>query len=683
VRQFECSQLMSSRRCHLTFLLPVAVRVAAGWALFAAVTAGGIAQVDGALRWSLPVRGFIESSPAVGPDGTLYIGVEVNTTPARGRLLAVNPGNLSAPKWELITPDYVWSSPLVAGGVVYFGCMDGKLYARDAQTGARRWEFDAGTFIYSSPAIGPDGTLYVGSGSSALHAISPDGAELWRHAVGGWIYSSPAVAADGTIYFGSWDENVYAVNPDGSRKWRFATDGAVFSSPAIGPDGTVYIGSLDGSVYAISGDGALKWRFPTGGPVEASPALAADGTIYVGSWDGMFYAITPAGQEKWKVNTTQPITSSAVVRGDGVVIFGDRGERSQAAKKGRVRALNSDGSSRWTHADTTDIFLSSPVVAPDGTMYIGTLDGFLLAFEGAASPVSLYSAWPMFRRDAAHTGRSPVRGTQGRLINLASRAHVNGSAEVIAGFVIRGNTTKFYMIRAVGPALSSFGVPEVLGDPTLTLWSASSGTIRRVNDDWGDAPPQPDIAVTAVELGAFPLQAGSKDAALLEFLEPGAYTAVVSSADAGAGVVLVEAFDANVPADGAVLINLSTRARVGAGDNVLIPGFVIAGAPLQVLVRAVGPGLARPPFNVPGTLAQPSMTLFANGMPVGSNSGWTSGGLKGDLAAAAQLSGAFPLVEASADAAMIVTLPPGNYTLHVSGLGNATGEALAEIYVAP
>lgn len=130
------------------------------------------------------------------------------------------------------------------------------------------------------------------------------------------------------------------------------------------------------------------------------------------------------------------------------------------------------------------------------------------------------------------------------------------------------------------------------------------------------------------------------------------------------------------------LINLSCRARVGTGADILIPGLVVAGtAPKTLLVRAVGPTLSA--FGVTGELADPTLTVFSGTTTVATNNDWSSGPGTAAVAAAATQAGAFALPLGSRDAALIVTLNPGAYTIQVAGIGNATGVALVEVYEVP
>ena len=110
-----------------------------------------------------------------------------------------------------------------------------------------------------------------------------------------------------------------------------------------------------------------------------------------------------------------------------------------------------------------------------------------------------------------------------------------------------------------------------------------------------------------------------------------------------------------------------------------IPGLVITGENARsVLVRAIGPGLAA--FGVSGTLARPSLVVVAGTQPVAANVGWESSADPAMLAAAAERAGAFALQNGRADAALITTLPPGAWTIQVTGADGGSGVVLVEIY---
>ena len=271
------------------------------------------------------------------------------------------------------------------------------------------------------------------------------------------------------------------------------------------------------------------------------------------------------------------------------------------------------------------------------------------------------------------------------LLNISSRAFVGtGGNAAFGGFVIGGSTSETVLIRASGPALASFGVAGALLDPQLQLnRSNSDGTSTLLNSNTG-WKGDPNIAAAASAVGAFPWNnTSSADSALLVTLPPGAYTAVASGASGDTGVSLVEVYA--VPTQqisGSNLSNISSRVFVETGGNAAFGGFVINGStPKTVLIRASGPALAT--FGVTGTLPDPQLQLNRSNSDgtstlLETNTGW---GGNPQIAATAAMVGAFPWANpASADSALLVTLPPGAYTAVASGASGDSGVALVEVY---
>jgi hypothetical protein len=277
------------------------------------------------------------------------------------------------------------------------------------------------------------------------------------------------------------------------------------------------------------------------------------------------------------------------------------------------------------------------------------------------------------------TGTSSDTQNTSRIVSLSARSTAGtGCDTLIAGFVVAGGAGKSYLVRGIGPTLSSFGVPDTLNDLSLSLYSGS--TQLASNEAWGTASNASAIASTAAALGAFSLPATSHDAVLLPTLGSGLYTAQVCGKADAKGVALVEVYDA-ASNTGARLVSASIRSQVGTGANVLIAGFTIAGnAPKQILIRAVGPSLAS--YGVTGLLADPQLTLYRQGTdaPIQQNDNWSG---TAALKAAFVATGAFPLDDTSKDAALLVTLEPGNYSAQVSGVNGLTGVALVEVYEMP
>ena len=343
-------------------------------------------QPNGTLLWRYWAGGNVTSSPAIGSDGTIYIGSWDNY------LYAIGPDGRY--RWHYLTYDRICSSPAVGPeGTIYVGSYDNYLYAINP-TGSLKWCYETGDDIYSSPAVGSDGTVYTGSHDRYLYAINPDGSLKWRYLTDAYIVCSPAVGSDGTIYVAAWDNILLAINPDGSLKWRYVAGAYVSSSPAIGSDGTVYVGSWDSHLYAVNPDGSLKWRYQTFDMIYSSPAIGPDGTIYVGSYDNYLYAISPAGSLVWCYQTGDDIYSSPAVGSDGTVYTGSHDNC--------LYAINADGSLRWRY-ETSDKIHSSPSIGADGNVYVGASDNYVYAIKSAGTLT--VSDWPKFRHDLSNTGR--------------------------------------------------------------------------------------------------------------------------------------------------------------------------------------------------------------------------------------------------------------------------------------
>jgi len=262
------------------------------------------AEID-MFKWKLKTGSMIFSSPAIGSDGTIYVGSSESSERA-SNLYAINPNGTL--KWKFGAGDEVRSSPAInSDGTIYVGSRDHYLYAINPN-GTLKWKFGAAGEVDSSPAISSDGTIYF-RGGDYLYAINPNGTLKWKFGAAGEVDSSPAIGSDGTIYFGSEDYCFYAINPNGTLKWSLKTEYEVDSSPAIGSDGTIYVGSGH-YIYAINPNGNRFTRFKTGHLIYSSPAIGSDGTIYVGESDGNLYAIGSPVSSPQISETTYSLTGS-------------------------------------------------------------------------------------------------------------------------------------------------------------------------------------------------------------------------------------------------------------------------------------------------------------------------------------------------------------------------------------
>ncbi len=265
-----------------------------------------------------------------------------------------------------------------------------------------------------------------------------------------------------------------------------------------------------------------------------------------------------------------------------------------------------------------------------------------------------------------------------RLIDVATRGFVGtGDSALIAGFVVTGSTPKWVLIRGVGPRLAPFGITDFLLDPKLTLFDATGAQLEE-NDNWIGSEESYTNANWPATFGLAP---GSRDAIISRQLAPGNYTARLSGVGNTTGVALIEVYEGihEMPR----LTNLSSRVFIGTGSQTAISGVVVKGdLPKKLLLRVAGPALRQ--FGVTGTLADPSLTLFdSSGTAVVSNNDWTASGNQAELGIAVLTAGAFPFEVGSKDAAVLVTVSPGSYTVVVGGASGTTGVALVEVYEVP
>jgi len=358
-----------------------------------------------------------------------------------GPVVAQTPPPAATNLWIAVFPGYqnsCSSTPAVApDGTIYVGTYLGYFMAYTPD-GRIKWSFKTGLEIKSSPAIADDGTVYFGSRDRKFYAFTPAGKLKWAFATGAWVDSSPAIAADGTVYFGGWDKFFYAFNPDGSLKWKLAVGAIVDSSPAIATDGTIYFGAHDKKLYALRPDGTVRWTVLTGGAIVTSPAIAADGTVYFSSVDGNLYAVNPDGSEHWRCHTGSTTESSPILGANGDICIGkevvtgvigrDGRERwgwgaavpldvSAAAVAGRfyfsvpwrtvIGVMQDDlpGERRFWTANLEYNDSSSLTVSEDGIVYVcAGFQLYAIRPPGELLPPAK-SAWPMFRANPRHTGR--------------------------------------------------------------------------------------------------------------------------------------------------------------------------------------------------------------------------------------------------------------------------------------
>src|SRR5438046_1768387 len=244
---------------------------------------------------------------------------------------------------------------------------------------------------------------------------------------------------------------------------------------------------------------------------------------------------------------------------------------------------------------------------------------------------------------------------------------------MIGGFIVQGTTPKRVIIRAIGPELSQYGVPNPLADPTLELHDGN-GALIASNDNWQTTIIGGIITQDQVQdiqnSGHAP--GDSRESAIIATLPAGNYTAIVRGVNNTTGVALVEVYDLSAANVSSILGNISTRSLVQTGDNVMIGGFIVQGTtPRSVIIRAIGPDLSQ--YGVPNPLANPTLELHnGNGALIASNDNWQTtiigGIITQDPGQDHKKRG--PAQDDATESANIANLATGNYTAIERGVKN-------------
>jgi hypothetical protein len=596
---------------------------------------------DDGTTWSR----FAAGGPPAGPDHETLGGGPYNET-------AVPP---PPPPGARIYPNAVYyCSQNVAGGAECSRSDDGGLTFGPGVDIFNPTECYGG--IHGHVKVSPDGTVYVpnsscsaGTGSQGV-AVSRDNGVTWvDHTVPNSVGSgdpSVGLGSDNTVYLGY-------VNGDGRPHVAVSLDHGTtwINDYEVGAP----LGCTGGDQYApcriksavfptvVAGDGdRAAFGFlgsTTGGNYQ-------DNATYQGVWD--FYVATTydRGAHWITVNATQgdPVQKGSICLG-GVICGNDR-----------------------NLLDFNDI-----AVDKEGRSIAAYADG-CVATQGCVSPT--YTG----RKNKAaiirqSTGRRlfaafdpPPLAANAQLLNIAGRVIVQGGDKVgIGGFIITGTVNKQVIVRGLGPSIKSgtTPVPGRMSDPMVEVHASSDGHIVGSNDNWRIGGQEQAI----LQSGVAPTD--DKESAFIANLPPGSYTVILSGAGGDTGIGLVEIYDLQ-PLNGE-LGNLSVRGDVQTADNVLIDGVILGpGNPRRVLFRATGPSIQN---QVPGALPDPTLELHdSNGTILGTNDNWR------DALNATEIANTGLAPTNDAESAILMTLPPANYTSIVRGANGATGIAVSEAF---
>lgn len=469
-------------------------------------------QSSPGLKWHKSDYGQIYASPALGNDGTIYIGNRSN------RFYAVKPDGTI--KWSYNTGSVHDSSPAIGSdGTIYVGGRDvvrqqpnenppqyppGFRFFAFNPSGTLKWD-KANIGGNSSPALGPNGTVYFSSSpynypyysAGNLYAFDPeDGNILWSQPFGG--DASPAVGSDGTVYHVSGynpnpniiEYKLYALSPnDGSIKWTFNPYVAAFpmapvASPIVDADGTIFFAAYN-VLIAANPNGTEKWRYTflnMRGISELS--LGSDGTLYFGFSGSLYARYANNGTQKWacSLGSNSDNRGAPTVGLDGNIyyvtlagyFFGIDSQRNI------VQQLYLDNVFSPTSPNT------SPALAPDGTAYFGgggggqynTATG-LYAVQTASLGLA-DSPWPKFMHDNKNSGRTTINTPAGSdvVVQPVDAATVTQPIVVTFSNVTQAGTTDLTISHSGADAPTGF----LAGDPPtyfdISTTAIFSGTIQ-------------------------------------------------------------------------------------------------------------------------------------------------------------------------------------------------------------
>jgi len=372
---------------------------------------------DPEILWSFTLDGKLNhSSPAVSDDGTVYIGFNQAARENQGPdFVAIKNGNKV---WEQVffeggaqKSDQVKSSPAIASdGTIYSSSYYSRtVWHLSASDGSIIGSKNLNTRMrYTSPTFASDGSVYIAGYSKngkGFYSLDPTlNTVNWVFKQGTSFNATPAIATNGTIYIPSTDDFLYALNPDGTEKWSAEYGTWTATAIALSVDGTVYLSAetaTGGVLIAFDpSNGSEKWRNVLPAKVgHGGVAIAQDGTIYLGGYEEKMIAYNPDGTEKWSYAAKGAIETVPAIDNEGNIYFGDMA--------GFFHVVNPNGLNPYKVIKLGDEIHSSAVIGSDGAIYVAANEGgFGKVYALKTTATSLaQTGWPMFGKDAKHTGR--------------------------------------------------------------------------------------------------------------------------------------------------------------------------------------------------------------------------------------------------------------------------------------
>lgn len=322
------------------------------------------ADAASATAWTVTTAGPYVTLPALGPNGTVYVGSW------DGRVYAVSPSGQVA--WTFTTQGRIDAPPVVTNEGIFVSSWDGSVYAL-AANGALAFRFETGAPVDASAAVDAAGNIYVASQLQRLYALAPNGTLAWSAELNSPPTTAPAldVSSAGTrVLVGTADGKIHiftAPNTEAPPVQLPASAGHAVSAFTLANDGTAYAETSMGHLVGVSTSGTLSLdltiTYP--GATVFPPALAADGTLYVGATDRTLYAVA-GGSVRWSKSVGGSVLSAPTLGTDGSIYLG---------AKGIVRVSASGSTERIVDLPIE----GAPVLAGDAGWYANTLSGALVS----------------------------------------------------------------------------------------------------------------------------------------------------------------------------------------------------------------------------------------------------------------------------------------------------------------
>jgi len=536
---------------------------------------------------------------------------------------------------------------------------------------------------------------------SDIYVMDPDGSNLTNLTNNLFLFmpdSDPDWSPDGTkiVFSLNVDEfsqnNIVVMDVNGTNAVELTHSSTDFA-PVWSPDGNkiAFVSVRDGNleIYVMNADGSNQINLTNNpasdGSQGAGPCWSPDGgkiafasnrggsgfEIYVMAANGSnpVPLTNRPGDDTdpdWSPDGTKIVFTNYLGPSQDIYVMNADGSNSVRLTNGPLPGRNFEPA--WSPDGTKIVFTSTRDGAPVANyeVYVMNTDG---SNQTNLTNDPRHDSRPDWQRIAPPPSPTPTSTPMpaAQALNLSTRMLVQTGDNVgIAGFIITGAAPKHLLLKLLGPSLTiEF---NGLADPVLELHRPGAPTIT--NDNWRDDPVQ-EAAILATGIPP----ANNFESAIDVTLNPGAYTAIARGKNNTSGGGLVEIYDLS-PAVLAKLANISTRAFVRTGADIIIAGFILGGQTGndRIIVRGLGPSLTA--LGVTNALANPTLDLRdPNGARLVANNNWQD-----DPAQAAELTAAGLAPVNQLESGIAATLPPGLYTVLLAGLNNGTGVGLVEVY---